>query len=144
MSSRRGFFLSFLVFAFSVYAGKDRSKCQARLNTKVKEDQGIKTLELYQQSLSIFRNKCATCHFGLGLSFVNFPFESNRRHGSNDQFSIVKDAIRRARLPEYQTVASGRIAIPNKERMPPLNAPQLTDDELKTLEQWLNLGLPES
>ena len=66
-------------------------------------------------------NKCAGCHRGPYLDFSRPPFYSDT---FLTERALLTESIRRAKLPQWG-------------RMPPIQYPPLSSDEIRLLERWL-------
>jgi hypothetical protein len=64
--------------------------------------------------------KCGGCHLGAYLNFKSFPFFSGRYLTLE---ALMDESIRRAELPCWG-------------RMPPVNFPPLSADEIDLLKRW--------
>ncbi len=76
--------------------------------------------------LPLFQSKCAVCHKGPYLDFTKYPFYSDIFTTPQALMNEVKQRI-----------------LGQKKKMPPVNAPTLTDLELERIVSWIDGNMPE-
>ena len=75
----------------------------------------------------IVTERCAICHKGPYLELQRFPFYSDKY---KTQIELGAEILRRIKLDKWG-------------KMPPVNATQLSLEEMELIGKWIESGLPE-